>query len=91
MCSFEEQRDLLDFMAGERVYLWDIPVAMKLCRKSLNQQYPWLKQHQLDPNGKPDGYPKFVRAVAKDFGADNMNIQALKKGAFKARPGTATI
>lgn len=91
MCSFDEQRELLDFMAGERVYLWDIPPAMKLCRKSLDTQYPWLKQYKLDPNGKPDSYPKFVRGIVKDFGADTMTVQALKTGTFKARPGSATI
>lgn len=91
MCSFDEQRELLDYMTGQRVYLWDIPVAIKLCRKSIDQQYPWMKKYKLDPNGKPDAYPKFIRLIAKDFGSDQLGIQPLKRGAFKARSGLETI
>lgn len=91
MCSFEEQRELIDFMAGEKVYLWDIPPALKLCKASLDKQYSWLKKHQLEPNSKPDAYPKFVREVIKQSGVDSVNVKPLKKGIFKARPGTETL
>lgn len=91
MCGFDETRELMDYMTGEHVYIWDIPVAGKLCRKSLAQQYPWLKKQKLDPNGKPDTYPKFVRGVAKEFGAETMLVECLKPGAFKARSCSETL
>ena len=91
MCSFDETRDFMDYMAGERVYIWDIPVAMKICRKSLNRQYPWMKEYALEQNAKADSYPKFVRQIVNDSGSETICVQALNPGEFKSRPGSETI
>lgn len=87
MCGFDEFREFLDHMAGESVAIWDIPAAIKLTRKSLDRQFPWLKDFSLDPDVKPDTYPKFVRQMIAQHGSDKMEVQPLKPGQFKATSG----
>lgn len=85
MCGFDDTREFMDYMTGEHVYLWDIPQAMKLCRKSLGIQHPWIKQHAMNPEAKPDSYSKFVRKAISIYGQEVIEVTPLKSGQFKAR------
>ena len=85
MCGFDETRELMDFMAGERVYLWDIPVVMKLCRPALEKKYPWIKNHNFDASAKADSFPRFVRKVIAEVGTETLSVTPLKAGKYKAR------
>lgn len=87
MTQFEDVRALLDYAAGTRVPLWDIPNAMRLVRATLDRDYPWLAQHKLDPNAKPDSYPKFARNIIAIHGGDTMLVSRLAPRAFKATRG----
>lgn len=85
MCGFDETREFMDYMTGESVPIWDIPIAMKLIHKHLDKHVPWLKQHTVDPESKPDTYPKFVRQMVSIHGSDTIGIEPLKPGAYVPR------
>lgn len=87
MTGFDDTREFIDFMAGEHVYLWDIPKAIKLIRAALDERYPWIGEHQIGPEAKPDTYPKFVRAMVALNGSDSMEIQPLKAKRFTPTRG----
>lgn len=85
MCGFDETRAFIDYMAGERVPIWDIPIAGKLIRKHLDKHVPWLKEYTVDPDAKPDTYPKFVRQMVSIHGEDKIAVQPLRVGDYKPR------
>lgn len=87
MGSFDDVRDFLDYMTGQRVPIWDIPAAMRLVRASLDQQCEWLHRFAVDPEAKPDSFPKFIRQMAAVNGGDTMTITPLKPTAFKPTTG----
>lgn len=82
MSTFDEMRELLDYMTGHRVALWEIPRARVLCRDALEKQFYWLPQMPMPIETRKDTSPTFVRKVKRAVGEDDLEVRPLRKNAF---------
>lgn len=93
MCPIGELRDLLNYMTGHDVALWEIPRARTLAARSLARQHPWLGQIKVPIEMKIDsGHSgQFVRHVAKKLGSRVVIVKPLSSSAFHPTTGVAAI
>lgn len=93
MCSFSELRELLNYMTGHDVALWEIPRARLLAARSLARQHPWLGQIKVPIEMKIDsGHSgQFVRHVARTLGTRIIIVKPLSSSAFQPTSGVAAI
>jgi hypothetical protein len=87
MATFPELRELLNYMTGQDVPLWDIPRARVMCRDALQRKYTWLAKMEPGPETRKDTASRFVRTVARKIGYSELEVPKLKRGAY--RPLTA--
>ena len=85
-CSFDEMRELLDYMIDWQVPLWDVPRARAACAASLVRQYPWLAQIDMPTEFRKDHSQKITRRVAKAIGTDAVEVRPLQSGTYHATP-----
>lgn len=85
LVSFPELRDLLDYMTGHKVALWEVPLARALAAAHLAKQYPWLEKIEPPPGFKNDAVNtnRFVKSVVKTIHAEQLRVYPLPAGAFK--------
>ncbi len=84
MCSFDELRELLDFMTHHKVALWEIPRARALAAHHLGTQYPWLKKYAPPAGFKNDAMHsgRFVRGGEKLAKAKELSVLPMGPGEF---------
>lgn len=77
MSSFPEMREVLDYMTGHSIPIWEIPRARAMCAESIKDQYPLLGYVELPPEFKRDGCSKFVRQIIKLMDSDELALTPL--------------
>jgi len=80
---FKEMRELLDYMTGLDIALWEIPRARAACAKSLERSFPWLPEMPPPLEFKPDQSGKYVRSITALKG-DTLGVPPLKKNTYKS-------
>ena len=88
LVSFPELRELLDYMTGAEVPLWQIPEARALCMVALERQYPGLTRIEPPPGFKNDAMHagRFIKAATKQLGGqDRLLVRRLPPTAFKVK------
>ncbi|AYB70702.1 hypothetical protein SEA_VASUNZINGA_70 [Mycobacterium phage VasuNzinga] len=84
LCAFEDYRELLNYMTGHDVAIWEIPRARRLCADALEIQYPILTLPLMPEGFKNDHMHsgKFIRKATKDFGAPLLPVDPIDPGKF---------
>ena len=87
LVPFDELRALLNYMTGQDVALWEIPLARSLCAAHLLKQYPWLAELEPPPGFKNDAVHtgRFVKSVVKTIGSDTLTVYMLPPNKFRSR------
>lgn len=86
LVPFDELRGLLEYMCGQKVWLWEVPLARSLSAAHLLKQYPWLDEIEPPPGFKNDAVStnRFVKSVIKMIGADTLTVYTLPPNKFKS-------
>ena len=80
---FNEMCDLINYMTGHDVPLWEIPRARAMCATALARQFPWLEKHPIPMEFKPESANKFVRAIIAKVQIEEVAVPKLKRGAYR--------
>jgi hypothetical protein len=80
--SIKEMRELLNYMTGTDVPLWEVPRARVICAKYLERHFPWLPEIDMAAEFRSDQANKFVRKVATDLGRNTVAVPPIRKGVF---------
>lgn len=69
LCPFAEYRELLSFMVGRDLYLWEVATARRTCAERLVRTFPELATIPNVPEKTDSGNAnKHVRACSKALG-----------------------
>lgn len=84
LIPFPQLRAFLDYMCGQKVFIWEIPRARSMAARHLERQYPWLATINPPQGFKNDAVNtnRFVRSVTKAIKADELTVYPLPKGDF---------
>lgn len=94
LVTFTEFRDLLDYVTGVQVALWEIPRARAQVAAHLARQYVWLRHIDLPPGFRADSgnANRYVKGVAKAVGCDlELEVRPMRKGMYQPLPGSQML
>lgn len=80
--SIKEMRELLNYMTGTDVPLWEVPRARVMCARYLERHFPWITRRTPPVEFRSDQANKFVKQVATDLGKTTVAVPPIRKGLF---------